>query len=251
MHRVPFRCIWVALSLYLTDFRRWLGEFPTCIVHVLRVLPVCNCTAWLCQQRPGGLKSELTHFFALAAIYLPKSDIKFLCDPCRAKELHCFVNSSSTSYQNSRHVHNTKMATIRNLTYGRIMRRLPAPVFRLNHRSNGNLRFDHVKANNEGQTRRTKIICTLGPACWSVDGLVNLIDNGMNIARFNFSHGDHAGHFATLERLRSAIAQRPGARVGIMLGKLRCLLWWLTAPLTLIAFLLGTTRYQGTGDPHG
>eukprot|EP01039_Chlorochromonas_danica_P013850 gene13850-16095_t len=109
------------------------------------------------------------------------------------------------------------MATIRNLTYGRILRRLPAPVFRLNHRSNGNLRFDHVKANNEGQTRRTKIICTLGPACWSVDGLVNLIDNGMNIARFNFSHGDHAGHFATLERLRTAIAQRPGARVGIML----------------------------------
>eukprot|EP01033_Poteriospumella_lacustris_P011677 gene11677-8318_t len=109
------------------------------------------------------------------------------------------------------------MATIRNLTYGRILRRLPAPVFRLNHRSNGNLRFDHVKANNEGQTRRTKIICTLGPACWSVDGLVNLIDNGMNIARFNFSHGDHAGHFATLERLRTAIAQRPGARVGVML----------------------------------
>lgn len=82
-----------------------------------------------------------------------------------------------------------------------------------------NLSFEHVNAANDAKTRRTKVICTLGPACWSVDGLVNLIDAGMNIARFNFSHGDHKGHFATLERLREALSRRPDASVGVMLGK--------------------------------
>jgi pyruvate kinase len=52
--------------------------------------------------------------------------------------------------------------------------------------------------------RRTKIICTLGPACWKVDQLETLMDAGMDMARFNFSHGDHVGHAATLERLRTA-----------------------------------------------
>lgn len=42
--------------------------------------------------------------------------------------------------------------------------------------------------------RKTKIVCTLGPACWSEEGLGKLIDAGLNVARFNFSHGDHAGH---------------------------------------------------------
>jgi len=50
--------------------------------------------------------------------------------------------------------------------------------------------------------RKTKIICTLGPACWSEEGLAKLMDAGMNAARFNFSHGDHPGHLGVLERLR-------------------------------------------------
>lgn len=65
--------------------------------------------------------------------------------------------------------------------------------------------------------RKTKIICTMGPSCWSVENLCGLIDNGMNIARLNFSHGDHEAHGATLERLREALASRPGAHVGVML----------------------------------
>ena len=57
----------------------------------------------------------------------------------------------------------------------------------------------------------------MGPASWSVEGLTALIDNGMNVARFNFSHGDHAGQQACLDRLREAIASRPGSNVAVLL----------------------------------
>jgi len=56
--------------------------------------------------------------------------------------------------------------------------------------------------------RKTKIICTLGPACWSEEGLAGLMDSGMNAARFNFSHGDHPGHTGVLERLRKVAKQK-------------------------------------------
>ncbi|KAG2961300.1 Pyruvate kinase, partial [Phytophthora cactorum] len=65
--------------------------------------------------------------------------------------------------------------------------------------------------------RKTKIFCTLGPACWSEEGLLELIDAGMNVARFNFSHGDHASHLSCLTRLRGALAKRPNKNVAIML----------------------------------
>lgn len=64
--------------------------------------------------------------------------------------------------------------------------------------------------------RHTKIVCTLGPACWEVPQLEKLIDAGMSVARFNFSHGDHEGHKACLDRLRQAAANK-GADVAVML----------------------------------
>lgn len=79
-------------------------------------------------------------------------------------------------------------------------------------------RLGLIRQEHDAATRKTKVICTLGPACWSEEGLGQLIDAGMNVARLNFSHGDHATHSSTLERLRTAVALRPGCHVGVMLG---------------------------------
>ena len=63
---------------------------------------------------------------------------------------------------------------------------------------------DTIKTPTRLGLRRTKVVCTLGPACWEVEQLEKLIDAGMSVARFNFSHGDHEGHKACLDRLRQA-----------------------------------------------
>ncbi len=50
--------------------------------------------------------------------------------------------------------------------------------------------------------RKTKIICTIGPASESEDKLKELMLAGMNVARFNFSHGSHDEHRRKFERIR-------------------------------------------------
>jgi len=50
--------------------------------------------------------------------------------------------------------------------------------------------------------RKTKIICTLGPAVDNPEVLEQLMLNGMNVARMNFSHGDHAEHKKRLETFK-------------------------------------------------
>ena len=51
--------------------------------------------------------------------------------------------------------------------------------------------------------RKTKIVCTLGPATDRGDVLREMMLAGMNVARFNFSHGTHAEHLARLEKLKA------------------------------------------------
>jgi pyruvate kinase len=63
--------------------------------------------------------------------------------------------------------------------------------------------------------RRSKIVCTLGPAVDSHEQLVALIEAGMNVARFNFSHGTHAEHQGRYDRVRAA-SQETGRPVGVL-----------------------------------
>jgi pyruvate kinase len=101
--------------------------------------------------------------------------------------------------------------------------------------------------------RRTKLVCTIGPACDSEEMLTKLVRAGMNVARVNFSHGDSAYHRELLRRIkqiREALAtpvailqdlQGPKIRVGkIAAGNV-----WLErgAPFVL-------TSSPVTGDAH-
>merc|ERR1711957_615163 len=65
--------------------------------------------------------------------------------------------------------------------------------------------------------RRTKIVCTLGLSSNTVETILPLIDPGMNIARFNFSHGDHKSQASTLKCLREALKLRPNMTCAVML----------------------------------
>ncbi|MFE1991045.1 pyruvate kinase [Streptomyces parvulus] len=63
--------------------------------------------------------------------------------------------------------------------------------------------------------RRAKIVCTLGPATDSYDQIKDLVDAGMDIARFNFSHGTHAEHEERYRRVRKA-SDETGRSVGAL-----------------------------------
>jgi pyruvate kinase len=63
--------------------------------------------------------------------------------------------------------------------------------------------------------KKTKIVCTIGPASNEPERLEQMISQGMNIARINFAHGDVDGHKQNVANIRAA-AQKLGERVAIM-----------------------------------
>ncbi|GAA0643557.1 pyruvate kinase [Streptomyces thermocarboxydovorans] len=63
--------------------------------------------------------------------------------------------------------------------------------------------------------RRAKIVCTLGPATDSYDRIKALVDAGMDVARFNLSHGTHAEHEARYRHVRKA-SDETGRSVGVL-----------------------------------
>jgi len=65
------------------------------------------------------------------------------------------------------------------------------------------------------QKKRTKIVCTIGPASHDRATLLKMVKEGMNVARLNFSHGSHDDH-AELVRLIRDVAEQAGEPIAIM-----------------------------------
>lgn len=113
----------------------------------------------------------------------------------------------------------------------------------------------------EIQPRRTKIVCTLGPASNGPEQLEALIRAGMDVARFNFSHGTHAEHQEVYGRLRAAEAktgklvavlqdlQGPKIRLGMLEGEVR-LSRGDTAVLSSESDFVGTKERLPTSYPN-
>ena len=72
-----------------------------------------------------------------------------------------------------------------------------------------------VRADVAGTERRTKIVCTIGPATSSRPQLRALLEGGMNVARLNFSHGEPAEHVAVLTDVR-ALARELDVSVAVL-----------------------------------
>ena len=64
--------------------------------------------------------------------------------------------------------------------------------------------------------KKTKIVCTLGPASESAETLTKLVESGMNVARLNFSHGDHEEQLARIKTIRE-VRKATGRNIAILL----------------------------------
>ncbi len=63
--------------------------------------------------------------------------------------------------------------------------------------------------------KKTKIVCTIGPATESVEKLTALVNAGMNVMRLNFSHGDFTEHQQRIENMK-AVRKATGKTVAIL-----------------------------------
>ena len=75
--------------------------------------------------------------------------------------------------------------------------------------------MSRVRARGRGSARRTKIVCTIGPATQSKTALARLAAAGMNVARFNFSYGTHDDHARAIGLVR-ALEHKLGRPLGIL-----------------------------------
>ena len=73
-----------------------------------------------------------------------------------------------------------------------------------------------IKKAGENEMKKTKIICTMGPNTNDRELMKKLVENGMDIARFNFSHGDHEEQKSRMDMLK-AIREEAGKPIAILL----------------------------------
>ena len=64
--------------------------------------------------------------------------------------------------------------------------------------------------------RKTKIICTIGPACSTEKAMTELCQAGMNVARLNFSHGTHEQHLEMINLIKG-VREKLNMPIAIML----------------------------------
>ena len=101
--------------------------------------------------------------------------------------------------------------------------------------------------------RKTKIICTLGPACHSEEMLERMVRAGMNVARLNFSHGSHEEHGERIAMVK-AVRQRLDVPLAIMLDtkgpeiRLRTFAGGQAVLEDGAAFVLTTEEVEGTAE---
>jgi len=80
------------------------------------------------------------------------------------------------------------------------------------------LKLDFSRSHQE-RFKLTKIVCTIGPKTKTVEMIGKLLDEGMNVARLNFSHGTHEYHGEVIDNIREALRKRgeESGRCAIML----------------------------------
>lgn len=100
-------------------------------------------------------------------------------------------------------------------------------------------------------TRKAKIIATIGPASSDPRVLRRLADSGMDVARLNFSHGEHADHLRVIEALRQTASDRRAAITilqDLQGPKIRIGNMDAASPVTLVA---GKTLLLRTSETRG
>ena len=79
--------------------------------------------------------------------------------------------------------------------------------------------------------KKTKIVCTIGPASESIEMLEKLMESGMDVARLNFSHGSHEEHEARIKNIRQAAKNTNKKRLLFYLIqkdlKFVQMIWWM------------------------
>ncbi|KAK1304432.1 hypothetical protein QJS10_CPB11g00171 [Acorus calamus] len=74
-----------------------------------------------------------------------------------------------------------------------------------------------TSGNKSGEKRKTKIVCTIGPCTNNREMIWKLAEEGMDVARMNMSHGDHASHQKTIDLVKEYNAQSGDKVIAIML----------------------------------